>query len=151
MGNSSDSRQVQEFIDYNSERLVSFAKSEEEIIRLEPMNSFYRRLIHNLANRFNFKTNSEGENRDRHIVITKTKDSHIPEDLNVTRPVWDWGDREFSVNPLEEEIEIVLFRDGSFGMRGSNESTKLIDSRKVTTGSFKIKGNKIVTIQDSDW
>ena len=148
---SAKSREEREFIEYNSERLVSFAKSKDEAMHLEPMNSFYRRLIHNLANRFNFKTESEGESRDRHIVLSKTKESSIPEDLDLKMPVWDWGEREFSVNPMEREVEVALFRNGSFGMLECNESARYFDRRKITTGSFKIKKNRIVTIEDIDW
>ena len=68
MRNQTDDNKGQEFLDYYAERLVSFIQSDEEMIHLEPMNSFYRRLIHNLAIRFKLKTHSEGENRERHIV-----------------------------------------------------------------------------------
>ncbi len=151
MRNQTDDNKGQEFLDYYAERLVSFIQSDEEMIHLEPMNSFYRRLIHNLAIRFKLKTHSEGENRERHIVITKAGDSSIPKDLNLRTPVWDWGDREFLVNSLEEEVEIVLNRDGSFGLKKFDKKAKLLDAQKITTGSFKIKNNKIITIHDLDW
>ena len=146
-----ENQKDREFVDYYAERLVSFLKSIEKTIHLEPMNSFYRRLVHNLAKRFHFNTKSEGENLDRHIVITKTEGSRVPEDLNIKRPVWDWGDREFLVNPMEPEVEIVLLHNGSFGLRGENEKERSYDMRKITTGSFKIKNNKIVTIHDMEW
>ena len=143
MRNQTDDNKGQEFLDYYAERLVSFIQSDEEMIHLEPMNSFYRRLIHNLAIRFKLKTHSEGENRERHIVITKAGDSSIPKDLNLRTPVWDWGDREFLVNSLEEEVEIVLNRDGSFGLKNLIKKRSCWMLKKLPQVRLRLKTIKL--------
>jgi spoIIIJ-associated protein len=43
-------------------------------MELEPMNSADRRVVHQLAVEYNISSESEGEGRDRHIVLKPAKD-----------------------------------------------------------------------------
>ena len=44
-------------------------------VKLDPMNSYQRRIIHNLANKFeNIKTYSEGEGQERHVIVNYEED-----------------------------------------------------------------------------
>ena len=105
------------FISEYEEPLINFMKSDEEFLHLEPMNSYYRRLVHHLAKDFNLKTMSEGEGTERHVVLTKTMKSQTPEKLRNQRPiVWNFGNQEFLVDPLQEEVEIYLGKDGTVGL-----------------------------------
>lgn len=61
-----------------------------EEVHLEPMNSFERRIVHTVISKFDdITTRSEGEGRDRHIVIIPKSDEEIGID--------------FSGDPEEEE------------------------------------------------
>ncbi len=133
------------------EQLIEFMKSEEKTIHLVPMNSYYRRLVHHLALEFKLETNSEGEGTDRHVVLTKNRNSLIPDKLKNQRSiVWNFGDHEFLVDPLQQEVEIFLGKDGSVGLFDETANVPYIVKKKVVSGAFKIKMNKIVELNDEE-
>ena len=141
----------EEFLIQYEEKMIGFLESSDEKMHLEPMNSYYRRLIHNLALRFSFGTSSEGADKDRHVVITKKKGSKAPERIKRKDPVtWNFRDREFLVDPLAEEVEVYLGKDGSVGLFNENVRDH-ITRKKGVSGAFKIKMNKIVELQDEEW
>ena len=132
--------------------LTEFITSDEKELILPPMNSFFRRLIHNLAKRFKLVTASSGGELDRHVVIKKSKESFIPEPLTKKiQPVWNFGDREFLVNPLAEKVEIGLEKDGTISLADPDKIRTYLDVKKVTTGAFKIRNNRVVEIHDTEW
>lgn len=140
------------FIADCEEQLIAFMKSDETSLPLEPMNSYYRRLIHHLATEFKLTTNSEGEGPERHVVLAKNKNSRIPEKLKNQKPiVWNFGDKEFLVDPLQPEVEVYLGKDGSVGLFDEATTTAYIAKKKITSGVFKIKLNKIVELHDKEW
>ncbi|MBU3914446.1 hypothetical protein KKA14_02840 [bacterium] len=142
----------EDFIDQYEERLIEFINSDEKSIALEPMNSYYRRLLHKLALEFKFKTHSEGEGKERHIILTKNEKSSIPERKGKkTSVVWNFGDQEFLVNSLIDEVEIYLAKDGSVGLYDENAKIPYITKKTVVSGMFKIKMNKIVEVHDEEW
>ena len=150
---SNDLRERDEvFVAEYEEQFIAFMKSDETEMPLVPMNSYYRRLVHHLAKEFNLDTISKGEGNDRHVVISKTENSSIPEKLRNHRPiVWNFGDHEFLVNPLQPEVEVFLGKDGSVGLYDEAMNTPYIARKKVMTGAFKIKMNKIVELHDEEW
>jgi len=134
-----------------SKLLKDFMDSEQVVLHLPPMNSYFRRLCHKLAMKFNLMTESQGENHDRHIVVAKTQDSSIPADLAVKKTVlWHYGDREFYVDPLQPAVNIYLSLDGTVGV-WEEGLKQILAQRKVTTPSFKIKNSQIVEIHDPEW
>ena len=140
------------FVSDYEEPLINFMKSDEKILALEPMNSYHRRLVHQLAKEFKLETKSEGEGADRHVVLAKAKGSQTPEKLKNHRSiVWNFGDQEFLVDPLREEVEIYLGKDGTVGLYDENANIPYITKKKVVSRSFKIKMNKIVELQDEEW
>lgn len=141
----------EEFLLQYEEKLIGFLESPDKVLHLEPMNSYYRRIIHNLAVRFGFGTSSEGADKERHVVITKTKESKAPERIKRKEPVtWNFRDREFLVDPLAKEVEVYLGKDGSVGLFNKDVRDH-ITRKKVVSGAFKIKMNKIVELQDDEW
>ncbi len=140
------------FLSDYQEQLIEFMKSEETDLHLEPMNSYYRRLVHHLASEFKLKTNSEGDGADRHVVPTKSDRSLTPDKLKNQRPiVWNFGDQEFLVDPLQTSVEVYLGKDGSVGLYHEATTTPYITKKKVVSGAFKIKMNKIVELHDEEW
>jgi len=142
----------EEFTEQMSEQFQDFVSGSETERHLSAMNSFHRRLAHQLATRFGLETRSEGEGRDRHIVIGKTEESKTPEDLEIDESmVWNFGDKEFLVDPLQASVEIYLGKDGTVGAWSSSMNVPTVDRKEVTSGVFKIKQNQIVQIQDPLW
>lgn len=150
--NNNNKERDTEFLADCEERFIHFIESDETVLQLEPMNSYYRRLIHHLAMEFKFDTRSEGEEQDRHVVLTKSEKSAIPEKLVNKRPiVWNFGDHEFLVDPLQKEVEVYLGKDGTVGLYNAEANIPYITKKKVVSGAFKIKMNKIVELHDEEW
>jgi len=151
MHNSTMNQKDQDFIDLYFDKLSEYVANGEEVIHLEPMNSFYRRLVHNLANDFKLKTHSEGEGKDRHIVISKTETAVTPKKVKSETPKWDFGEQEFLVNASASGINIFLGRDGNIGIYNDGQKVPYLDKRLVTSSSFKVKNSKIIVSEDSNW
>lgn len=141
-----------EFIAEYQERLIEFMRSDETVLVLEPMNSYYRRLVHHLALEFQLQTKSKGEEKDRHVVLAKGDKSAVPEKIKNKKPVvWNFGDQEFIVDPLQESVEVFLGKDGTVGLYDENSDIPYITKKKVVSGAFKVKMNKIVELHDDEW
>jgi hypothetical protein len=141
----------EDFLVQYEQRLIDFIESGEQTLHVEPMNSYYRRLVHNLVLRFNLKSHSEGADRDRHVVVIQSENARIPDRIRRKDPVvWNYGEREFLVDPLAKEVEIYLDKDGTVGIL-SEGIKDVITSKKVISGAFKIKKNKIVEVYDDEW
>lgn len=140
------------FLSEYEEKFIGFMKSEEIEFQLEPMNSYYRRLVHHLAMEFKLKTHSEGDGTDRHVILVKTDESQIPNKLKNQKPiVWNFGEQEFLVDPLQPYVEVFLGKDGSVGLVDETSAVPYITKKKVVSGAFKIKMNKIVELHDEEW
>jgi len=72
-------RSEQEFTGEMHGRLQQFLASDEQGMALEPMNSFKRRVVHNLAKEYAIETESRGEDRDRHVYLIRTTSSATPD------------------------------------------------------------------------
>ena len=71
---SSDEELVSEIND----ALVSFIKSEETLLQLEPMNSFRRRMVHKIGTKYKLTSESTGEGINRSVSLKKTELTEIP-------------------------------------------------------------------------
>ena len=88
------------YLDEKTKRIESIAMTKAddcrimgEPVHLHPMNSFERRIVHTVLGKFDdIVTSSEGEGKDRHIVITPKSDEEI-------------GVGESTGNPESEEEE----------------------------------------------
>ncbi len=140
------------FIAEYEEQLVEFMRGDQQVLHLVPMNSYYRRLVHHLALEFNLQTQSEGDGTERHVVLNKSGECETPDRLKNQRSiVWNFGDQEFLVDPLQQEVEVFLGKDGSVGLYEEALKTPYITKKKVVSGVFKIKMNKIVELNDEEW
>ncbi len=57
-----------------AEEWMKEVRDSKKPMKLEPMNASDRRVIHKLAVEYNITSESEGEGRDRHIVLNPPKD-----------------------------------------------------------------------------
>lgn len=71
-------RSEREFTQEMQSRLKIFVEAEETELALEPMNSFKRRIAHNLAKDYQIQSESRGEERERHVFLRKTAETAIP-------------------------------------------------------------------------
>jgi len=127
--------------------LISFIKSNETHLQMDPMNSYRRRMVHKIGTEFKLTSESTGEGDSRAVRLEKTNASAIPENINKKR-VLDRGIEIFYVKP---GTEIVLRNDGSFGISLKERETRVLDKRTVEDGEFRIRENKIICKNDSNW
>ena len=127
--------------------LVRFVKSEETHLELEPMNSFRRRMVHKICTKYKLTSESTGEGISRSVSLRKTELTEIPENI-LQNNVIDRGIEIFYSKP---GTEIVLRKDGSFGISLNERETRILDRRPVEDGEFRIRQNKIVCRNDSNW
>jgi len=127
--------------------LISFIKSNETHLQMDPMNSYRRRMVHKIGAEFKLTSDSTGEGDSRAVRLEKTNASAIPENVNKIR-VFDRGIEIFYAKP---GAEIVLRNDGSFGISLKERESRVLDKRTVEDGEFRIRENKIICKDDRNW
>ena len=71
----------EELISEINAAFVSFIKSEETLLQLEPMNSFRRRMVHKIGTKYKLTSESKGEGINRSVSLKKTELTEIPENI----------------------------------------------------------------------
>ena len=127
--------------------IVRFIQSDETHLQMDPMNSYRRRMVHKIGAEYNLSSESTGEGENRSVRLSKTATTEIPENIN-KQIVIDRGLEIFYVKP---GAAIVLRNDGSFGVALKERDNKILDKRTVEEGEFRIRDNKIICKQDSNW
>ena len=137
----------EELIAEVNDALVRFIKSEETQLQLEPMNSFRRRMVHKIGTKYKLTSESTGEGINRSVSLRKTEQTEIPENIMQNNVI----DRGIEIFYSKPGTEIVLRKDGSFGIALNERETRILDRRPVEDGEFRIRQNKIVCRNDSNW
>ena len=137
----------EELIAEISDALVRFIKSEETLLQLEPMNSFRRRMVHKIGTEYKLTSESTGEGINRSVSLRKTEQTEIPENIMQNNVI----DRGIEIFYSKPGTEIVLRKDGSFGIELNERETRILDRSPVEDGEFRIRQNKIVCRNDSNW
>ena len=127
--------------------IVSFIKSDETFLQMEPMNSYRRRMVHKIGADYKLSSESTGDGENRSVRLSKTPETTIPENINSQRVI----DRGIEIFYAKPGAEIVLRKDGSFGVSLKERESKILDRRTVVDGEFRIRENKIICKQDSNW
>ena len=127
--------------------LVRFINSDDTHLLLEPMNSYRRRMVHKIGTKYKLTSESTGEGDSRAVRLGKTNSTAIPENLNHNRVI----DRGIEIFYAKRGAEIVLRNDGSFGISLKERESRILDRRTVEDGEFRIRENKIICKQDSNW
>ena len=140
---SSDEELIAEINDV----IVGFIKSEETQLQLEPMNSFRRRMVHKIGTKYKLTSESTGEGINRSVSLIKTEQTEIPENIMQNNVI----DRGIEIFYSKPGTEIILRKDGSFGVALNERETRILDRRPVEDGEFRIRQNKIVCRNDSNW
>jgi len=137
----------EELIAEINDALVRFIKSEETQLQLEPMNSFRRRMVHKIGTIYKLTSESTGEGTNRSVSLRKTEQTGIPENVMQNNVI----DRGIEIFYSKPGAEIVLRKDGSFGIALNERETRILDRRPVEDGEFRIRQNRIVCRNDSNW
>jgi hypothetical protein len=127
--------------------IVRFIQSDETNLQMDPMNSYRRRMVHKIGTEYKLSSESTDEGENRSVRLSKTATTEIPENIN-KQMVIDRGIEIFYVKPGSE---IVLRNDGSFGVALKERDDKILDKRTVEEGEFRIRDNKIICKDDSNW
>lgn len=174
-------RSEREFGDEMHRRLQQFLVSDEQGMALEPMNSFKRRIVHNLAKEYRIETESRGEDRERYVYLMRTTSSatpeHAPRGIPAERPpgasgsdrgrdeeppedatdfpsaarVWDFGSQTFPVNPGENGVHIAVKRDGSIEIFQEKDRSHVVAERVVTARQIRVRKGKILQPGEPGW
>ena len=127
--------------------IVRFIKSDETFLQMEPMNAYRRRMVHKIGADYKLSSESTSDGENRSVRLSKTPETTIPENINSQRVI----DRGIEIFYAKPGAEIVLRKDGSFGVSLKERESKILDRRTVVDGEFRIRENKIICIQDSNW
>ena len=127
--------------------LVRFINSDDTHLQLEPMNSYRRRIVHKIGTKYKLTSESTGEGDSRAVRLGKTNSTAIPEDLNHNLVI----DRGIEIFYAKPGAEIVLRNDGSYGNSLKERVSRILARRTVEEGEFRIRENKIICKQDSNW
>ena len=83
----------------------------------------------------------------RILLISKNLIKRAFKNINKKRVI----DRGIEIFYAKPGAEIVLRNDGSFGVSLKEHENKILDRRTVEEGEFRIRDNKIICKQDSNW
>jgi len=159
-----------EFLEALERRIQDFIASGEPEVALEPMNSFRRHQVHEMAVQFNLKSESKGEGHERHICLLHNPQEAIPQkkaparqpekqpdsqpSRQPARPsprLPDFGSQTFPVKPGTSGILLVLKEDGSIMIKDDKDTHDNLSERLVTTRQIRIRNGKIVQPGDPEW
>ena len=134
------------FNDINA-KIISFIQSDETYLQMDPMNSYRRMMVHKIGTEYKLSSESRGNGEERSVRLLKTISTKIPDNIIKQRTI----DRGIEIFYAKSGSEIVLRNDGSFGVSIKEHDDKILDRRIVDDGEFRIRNNKIICKQDSDW
>ena len=93
----------QEFVKNIDALITDFLSSNEEMIELEPMNGYYRRLAHKIGGLFKLNSHSVGEQDERFVCLIRTKESCIPDNKSqLLAEILDEGKPQHSERPRRD-------------------------------------------------
>ena len=148
------SEREQELLQATRDAVQRFLESDDEVLAFEPMSSYRRRIVHKVGTHYKLHSRSLGEGDDRYVCLLKSTDAKIsetsrrkphesPEALRV-----DYGMDTFNAKP---GIQVVLRKDGSFGVPMRERESEILDRRTIANGLFRIRKGRLVCNQDQDW
>ena len=131
-------------------RIQYFMNSDEKELEFEPMNSYKRRLIHQISQPYNLKTESRGDEPVRRVCLIKQSESKAPKN-NKAPKLWDFGMQTYPVNPGAEGIRLALKMDGSVEIWQEKDRHQVLDEKLVTAKQIRIRSGKILEPGDQGW
>lgn len=151
--------QDEEFLQEINQRILQFLKTEEEMLEFEPMNSYQRRLVHQMGTLYDLSSKSVGGREERYVCLLKagSLEQTTPPEPPTPEPgpanpgrtfMIDRGDEIFYCRPGQR---ILLRMDGSFGVPTSDNTLRVLDEREISSGMFRIQHNHLICPEDEQW
>ena len=131
-------------------RVAYFLDSDEQELEFEPMNSYRRRVVHNLAGKYNLGTESRGEDRERYVCLSKTQDTPKAAAPGKVR-LWDYGSQTYNINPGKKGIHLALKSDGSVELWREEDKKHILADRLVEATEFRVRKGKILVPGDTGY
>ena len=150
-GDDQKERQAKLFVSDLETRVKFFMSGDDKELELEPMNSYKRRLVHQVAKDFHLDTDSRGEEPNRFVCLIKTEDSKTPADKGRNPRLWDFGSQTFPINPGADGVRLALKTDGSIELVGEGRQYNVLDEQLVTAREIRIRKGKIVQPGEPNW
>lgn len=138
------------FIEDIENRIRYFMASDSKELEFEPMNSFKRRLVHQVAKPYKLGTDSRGEEPSRYVSLIRSSESELPKGVSQPR-LWDFGSLTLPVNPGENGLRMALKVDGSVEIWRENQGHLVLDDKVVTARQIRIRKGKIVQPDEPGW
>ncbi len=151
--------QDEEFLKEINQQILTFLDKDEEILEFDPMNSYQRRLVHQMGSLYQLSSKSVGSRDERYVCLLKSqslgeilaapeKPEESPEPAQRSGVMIDRGNEIFYCRPGQK---IVLRADGSFGVPTSDNTMKVLDEREMDSGMFRIQRNHLICPPDEQW
>ncbi len=131
-------------------RIRYFVQSGDKELELEPMNSYRRRLVHQIAKPYKLDSDSRGEDPKRYVCLIKSGKSEIPEGVAKPR-AWDFGTITYPVDPGPDGLRLALLVDGSLEIWRERQSRMVLHERVVKARQVRIRNGKIVEPGETGW
>jgi hypothetical protein len=144
-------RDDQRFIEDLESRIRYFLQSDESELALEPMNSYKRRLVHQVAMQYKLGTESRGEEPNRSVCLLRTEEAEMPEERASRTRLWDFGAQSFPINPGTEGVRLALKQDGSLEIWNEGDKHRYVSERLVTSRQVRVRKGKIIVPSDPEW
>ena len=66
-------------------KIVSFIQSDDTYLQMDPMNSYYRMMVHKVGTEYKLRSESKGNGENRSVRLSKTISTKIPDNFNKQR------------------------------------------------------------------
>jgi hypothetical protein len=151
--------QDEEFLREINEEILEFLEKDEEILEFDPMNSYQRRLVHQMGTLYQLSSKSVGSRDDRYVCLLKSQPlgeilAAVEEPKPAPGPTPSKGvtiDRGNEIFYCRPGQKILLRTDGSFGVPTSDNTMRVVDEREIDSGMFRIQRNHLICPQDEQW
>ena len=128
-----------------SESMLKIARKKLKLTKIIKADLTKKNIL--IGTKYNLTSESKGEGINRSVSLIKTEQTEIPENIMQNNVI----DRGIEIFYSKPGTEIVLRKDGSFGIAINDRETRILDRRPVEDGEFRIRQNKIVCRNDSNW
>ena len=131
-------------------QVLALLESEEEMIELEPMNSYQRRLVHKFSSACGLTSQSvSSEEGERFVCLIKNENTKNASEIVLPKPAnaIDFGDQIFQTI-VGTKIEL---RTDGVGVEGFGNRSGILHQRVIDGDKFRVRNGQIVCPGEENW